>query len=851
MPDEPLFADADRAYGGAGRDVLIANTGADRLIDWLGEYNSYVVPFAPFGLPTVSRAAQPQLAQFLYDLSKSDGADQTRIAPEVEGADPERNGEPFAELGLVRQQDDEWQDQTGAPADPQPGNTGGVQRDVMAAEDFNDGLAQAFVPDSGTWSVIDARYLVDSTFTGDGISLFYDINEVLPEFLEIAMTVNMDHAGGGTDANAFVIFDYQSEEKFKFAGISAKLNKLWIGQRTVKGWLVETTTNKQFHGNTDYELLVRLEGPTATLLVDGVAQLSHTFVESIAINVGLPGLAAFNSVTRFDDFQLLVPPPEMTFEITEDFSDGMADEFTTQAPKWRIISVGGDLRFEGTPYFGDSAITTRLVDVASSSILQLAATVSTESFGGLIFDYYGPEHFKFAAILADTNEIVIGHRTAGGWFYDAAIGHTIVPGSAYDLAVSLEGTMARVSMNGEIVLEHVFFGLLNDGELGLVTRDGDSVFDDVVISGDDPALSPDGRPSDVLVSESDAGFGNAGSGGSGSGSGSGGGGSGDPGSGDPGFGGAGGLLIALGAPDEPAGPGQALTADELEPLVNEAIRRWIESAAGHDLAALLGAVTFEIADLPNGVLGQASTTTILIDINASGHGWFVDPTPFDDAEFTAGDGALVATELSPAFEQMDLLTVLMHELGHVVGLEDLARDGHEGDLMSAALATGVRLLPNGESLRPDEAPLSTPDLTSLAYDLRHLADRIAWVGWALGGLNDSSGFLKALRADGLGLTFESLSGQDQSPATTEPVTGAEGSLPESGVGVNTRPADLSLVTDLVHPLTSNNRHDLVSTAEGVDTAFSRGGPRQSRHSWLNWRLPAARCQFCLCSSAPI
>jgi hypothetical protein len=29
--------------------VLIGNTGGDRLIDWVGEYNSYLVPYAPFG----------------------------------------------------------------------------------------------------------------------------------------------------------------------------------------------------------------------------------------------------------------------------------------------------------------------------------------------------------------------------------------------------------------------------------------------------------------------------------------------------------------------------------------------------------------------------------------------------------------------------------------------------------------------------------------------------------------------------------------------------------------------------------------------------------------------------------
>jgi hypothetical protein len=34
----------DISYGGAGQDVLIDNTGGDRLIDWAGEFNSFIVP---------------------------------------------------------------------------------------------------------------------------------------------------------------------------------------------------------------------------------------------------------------------------------------------------------------------------------------------------------------------------------------------------------------------------------------------------------------------------------------------------------------------------------------------------------------------------------------------------------------------------------------------------------------------------------------------------------------------------------------------------------------------------------------------------------------------------------------
>jgi hypothetical protein len=45
QPDTAAFYE-DVAYGGAGRDVRIGNTGGDRLIDCVGESNSYIVPFS-------------------------------------------------------------------------------------------------------------------------------------------------------------------------------------------------------------------------------------------------------------------------------------------------------------------------------------------------------------------------------------------------------------------------------------------------------------------------------------------------------------------------------------------------------------------------------------------------------------------------------------------------------------------------------------------------------------------------------------------------------------------------------------------------------------------------------------
>jgi Ca2+-binding RTX toxin-like protein len=132
QPDAVQFADRDFAYGGDGLDVLIANTGGDRLFDWGGEFNSYIVPFSPFGDPTVVRSPNPHIRDFLLALGRESGADQSLT-------------EPNGELGLFTQSDPEWQQNHGGPRDPQPGNTGGVHRDTQGGPEDDRGTALPLV----------------------------------------------------------------------------------------------------------------------------------------------------------------------------------------------------------------------------------------------------------------------------------------------------------------------------------------------------------------------------------------------------------------------------------------------------------------------------------------------------------------------------------------------------------------------------------------------------------------------------------------------------------------------------------------------------------------------------------
>jgi hypothetical protein len=96
-------------------------------------------------------------------------------------------------------------------------------------------------------------------------------------------------------------------------------------------------------------------------------------------------------------------------------------------------------------------------------------------------------------------------------------------------------------------------------------------------------------------------------------------------------------------------------------------------------------VQLVVADLPEDLLGLASssTNTIWLDVDAAGHGWYLDATPEEDEEFGAESDEAVA-------DRMDALSVLFHELGHLQGQADVDALLHPDDPMADLLAAGVR-----------------------------------------------------------------------------------------------------------------------------------------------------------------
>lgn len=132
-------------------------------------------------------------------------------------------------------------------------------------------------------------------------------------------------------------------------------------------------------------------------------------------------------------------------------------------------------------------------------------------------------------------------------------------------------------------------------------------------------------------------------------------------------------------PVGPAGPG--LSQADLDAAVAEAIARWTAAGLSANQIATLQGVDIQAAALGSGLLGVTIGNHIRIDDNGADFGWFIDSTIGDDAEFNGGSSV----------NGVDLLTVVMHEFGHVLGVSHTA-----SGLMGSSLTLATRYNPTAD-----------------------------------------------------------------------------------------------------------------------------------------------------------
>ncbi len=174
--------------------------------------------------------------------------------------------------------------------------------------------------------------------------------------------------------------------------------------------------------------------------------------------------------------------------------------------------------------------------------------------------------------------------------------------------------------------------------------------------------------------------------------------------------------LLAGEPSAPprsiAGAG-AITQRQVQSLLPAAITGWQAAGASPADVRLLENVRIVVGNLGTSILGMEASGEIIINQTAAGTSWYVGAGQGTSAAFglMGPGGEELAAPGSPAAGKVDLLTVLEHELGHVIGLADNTRDG---DLMDITLGLGVRRLPVPSDLAAMAGASSTSATVSAA-----------------------------------------------------------------------------------------------------------------------------------------
>ncbi|MAE64572.1 MAG: hypothetical protein CMJ18_09920, partial [Phycisphaeraceae bacterium] len=160
----------------------------------------------------------------------------------------------------------------------------------------------------------------------------------------------------------------------------------------------------------------------------------------------------------------------------EDFDDGLANLFEPRAGNWFVNGVG---RYRGAAEVGADAVS--LLEMAEplpvafridTTVRGKTGPAGTLKNGVVVFDYHGPDDFRFAGAFFGANQWRIGQVSAGSWITDASRGQSITTDVDYDLDLVIEDGSVSLSANGveKVSIDYGDGVTLSDGRIGLGAR---------------------------------------------------------------------------------------------------------------------------------------------------------------------------------------------------------------------------------------------------------------------------------------------------------------------------------------------------------------------------------------------
>jgi hypothetical protein len=359
-----------------------------------------------------------------------------------------------------------------------------VQLDIMFGdqpfqEDFSDGIAQGWEPQSGQWSIASGRYR-DAAVQQTNVTLA-PIHTDLYETMAFTLRARMLNPYGASGNLVGIVFNYGGpldyhEVVFSPTGV-AKINQVSNGS-------VRTLATSSYNGrqNQLFDVTFSLSF-SATVWVDGIKLFADVQTNPSVYPVGRVGLITHWTPGRFDDVwfdhgavtSLDRPPPET-------FSGGLPPAYDVSGT-WN--ADGGVLKNTSV------AMTNRFVLRAPGSGSVMHARLLNEygasgNLVGIIYDYQqgGLNPGDYYEVLFSTTGRVLLRKVIGGTTSTVLETTYTIPRNAwFDVDVIRDGAArTTIKVNGTPVISGVQQGSFVYGAIGAVTHWSKGRFDDFTVS---------------------------------------------------------------------------------------------------------------------------------------------------------------------------------------------------------------------------------------------------------------------------------------------------------------------------------------------------------------------------------
>ncbi|HSP28230.1 MAG TPA: Calx-beta domain-containing protein, partial [Ilumatobacteraceae bacterium] len=173
-------------------------------------------------------------------------------------------------------------------------------------EDFNDGVADWLTDTSGTWSVASAR-LSGATITLDQATALADLGAPVgyDAYLELEAVVN------AATGRAGLVFDYYSDNDFKFVLIDAAADLVLLGHRAGGSWTIDRSATMVLADGIDHVVNITLKGASVNVTVNGSTIFAHGYNSALVdggFGVLTTGSGTFDNVrvrtnsSNFDEY---------------------------------------------------------------------------------------------------------------------------------------------------------------------------------------------------------------------------------------------------------------------------------------------------------------------------------------------------------------------------------------------------------------------------------------------------------------------------------------------------------------------------------------------------------------------